>query len=229
VVWKGGRTASGQRATASHTASLATPQELWESMIRQAGAISTHSLDETVDVTKVLTMSKRPSGRRIALLAQTGGQSVAISDAFGGGGFEVTNFSDTTYAKLGEFFNTIGGSYKNPLDMGGTVQGSTETLEKILTIIDEDDGTDVVAMETSAMFAARAWKDKPESLHDYLDTIQRHMERSRKAFVLVVHPAHEAEYVASIQHEFNDRKIPTFPSFERAAAALDRVASAEGV
>jgi len=229
VVWKGGQTEAGARATMSHTASLAAPQAIWEGMIRQCGAVATNNLDETVDAVKALALAKRPAGRRVALLAQTGGQSVSITDAFAKGGFEVPRLSEDSYKQLAEFFNIIGGSYQNPLDMAGTVQGRTETLDRILRIVDADPNVDAMAIEVSAMFAARHWQSRPEVLDEMLDALQIHANRSAKPFVVVMHPAHEAEYVASIQHKFNERGIPTFASFERAAAALDRAAIAAGV
>ncbi|HJP41429.1 MAG TPA: CoA-binding protein [Dehalococcoidia bacterium] len=229
VVWKGGQTEAGARATYSHTASLAAPQAVWDGMMRQCGAVVTNNLDETVDALKVLTQAKKPRGRGMALLAQTGGQSVSITDAFGKAGFEVTRFTDATYEKLGEFFNIIGGSYQNPLDMGGTVQGKIETLGKIFEIVDSDPNVDGMAMELSAMFAARQWKQKPETLDAMLDLIHQHSQQSAKPFVFVLHPAHEAEYVATIQGKFHERQIPAFQSFERAAAALGRAADFYGV
>lgn len=229
VIWKGGQTEAGARATMSHTASLATPQLMWDAVVRQCGAVATNNIDETIDAMKVLTMARRPSGRRVALLAQTGGQSVSITDAFAKGGFEVPRFTEDTYKQLAEFFNIIGGSYRNPLDMAGTVQGKLDVLDKILRIVDADPNVDAMAMETSAMFASRQWKSKPESLDEMLDTLKKHIERSAKPFVMILHPGHEAEYIASIQPKFNERQIPTFASFERAAAALDRAAIAAGV
>ncbi|MCH7580152.1 MAG: CoA-binding protein, partial [Chloroflexi bacterium] len=49
VVWKGGVTEAGARATASHTASLATSTAIWDAVVKQAGAIATISIDDTVD------------------------------------------------------------------------------------------------------------------------------------------------------------------------------------
>jgi len=227
VVWKGGQTAAGARATMSHTGSLATEQAIWDGMVRQCGAIATSSLDETVDVMKALTMAKAPKGRGMALLAQTGGQSVSISDAFAKAGFQVPRFTEGTYGELQSFFNIIGGSYQNPLDMGGTIQGKVEILQKILDLLDADPNVDAMAMELSAMFAARQWKSKPETLDQMLDALTAFAAKSEKAFVTVLHPAHEAEYVASVQVKFNERKLPVFQSFERAAAALRRVAERE--
>lgn len=225
VVWKGGQTEAGARATASHTGSLAAPQAIWDGMMRQVGAIATNNLDETIDVFKVLSFTRQPKGDGMALLAQTGGQSVSVTDAFAKQGFRVPRFTESTYAELSSFFNIIGGSYQNPLDMGGTIAGNLETLDRIFRIVDADPNIDGMAMELSAMFAARQWKKDPSTLEKMLDTIRAHMDRSEKPFLAILHPAHEAEYVGSIQPRFNERRIPVFQSFERAAAALRRVAN----
>ena len=36
---------------------------------------------------------------------------------------------------------------------------------------------------------------------------------------MVMHPAHEEAYVAELRLRFAERRIPLYPSFERAAAA----------
>lgn len=227
VVWKGGQTEAGARATMSHTGSLAAPQAVWDGMMRQCGAITTNNLDETIDTMKLLLNSKRPKGNGMALMAQTGGQSVSITDAFAKSGLRVPRFSDATYAELGEFFNIVGGSYQNPLDMAGTIQGSMDTLDRILRILDADPNVDAMAMELSAMFAARQWKKAPDSLDKTIDTLAAHQARSPKPFLMILHPAHEAEYVASIAPKFHAKGIPLFPSFERAATAMQRVLAFE--
>jgi acetyl-CoA synthetase (ADP-forming) len=223
VVWKGGQTDAGARATMSHTGSLAAPQAVWDGMMRQCGAITTNNLDETIDVMKVLLQTKPVRGNRMALLAQTGGQSVSITDAFARAGFAVPRFSDQTYRELAEFFNIVGGSYQNPLDMAGTIQGKMETLDRIFRILDADPNIDCYAMELSAMFGARQWKRHPEGLDSMIDSLSAHMERSEKPFVLVMHPSHEEVYAAEIKPKFTSRSIPLYPSFERAAMALARV------
>ncbi len=222
IVWKGGQTEAGARATMSHTASLAAPQAIWEAMVRQCGAIATNNLDETIDVMKLIINSRKPVGPRMALLAQTGGQSVSITDAFAKAGLVVPRFSDKSYADLGEFFNVIGGSYQNPLDMAGTVAGKMDTLDRILRIVDADPNIDNVAVELSAMFAARSWRRDPATLDATLDTLQNYQQRSQKPLIVILHPAHEGEYIASISGKFIERQIPVFPSFERAAGAMAR-------
>ena len=115
-----GLTEAGARATASHTASLATSTAVWDGVVRQAGAVPAESLDDTIDVLKALLHCKPTTGRGMGLMAMTGGQSVSITDAFVRAGLEVPLLTTSSYEKLGAFFNIIGGSYRNPLDMGGT-------------------------------------------------------------------------------------------------------------
>ncbi|MEZ4482392.1 MAG: CoA-binding protein [Dehalococcoidia bacterium] len=124
--------------------------------------------------------ARKASGwaRRGTAHFKTGGQSVSITDAFAKQGFDVARFTDKTYAELESFFNIIGGSFQNPLDMGGTVQGKTETLQRILSIVEADENIDAIVMELSAMFAARQWKAKPETLTDMLDTRRRTRKRA---------------------------------------------------
>ncbi len=179
-------------------------------------------MDETIDAMKLLSRTKTPIGPGMALLAQTGGQSVSLTDAFAKTGLKVPRFTDQTYKDLGEFFNIIGGSYQNPLDMAGTVQGKNDTLDRVLRIIDADDNIDAIALELSAMFAARGWKKDITTLDQTLDTLAAHQERSHKPFVVILHPAHEAEYVAQISPKFHEKGLALFQSPDRAAAAFAR-------
>ena len=162
VIWKGGRTQAGSTAAQSHTASLATNQAIWDAIVRQAGALSVDRLDEMIDVIQALLRTRPGRGRRVGLMAMTGGQSVALADAFADAGWTVPRFSDETYAQLSEFFNVIGGSYQNPLDMAGTIMQDPQALDRLLDLMDEDPNIDAVAMEISATFMAARWqKSRP--------------------------------------------------------------------
>lgn len=225
VLWKGGRTEAGARATRSHTASLATPQATWEAMVRQAGAIPTTSVDETLDVITCLVNSPRPTGRNMALMAMTGGQSVAISDAFNYVGLRVPTLSDDSYAKLGEFFNIIGGSYRNPFDMAGTIgmAGDAANLRRIMDIVAADPSIENVVFEFSSFFV-RQWKDNPDSLRSTLDTLDDFRKQTGYPFITVSHPFNQEEAARVIRDELVQRGFAVYPSFERAAVAFAKVA-----
>jgi acyl-CoA synthetase (NDP forming) len=224
VVWKGGVTEAGARAMASHTGSLATPMAVFGALVRQAGAIAAESLDDTIDVVKALLYAKPGTGRRMGLMAMTGGQSVVITDAFVNAGLEVPRLSAASYEQLAAFFNIIGGSYQNPLDMGGTIGfgGSPDTLGKLFAILDADENVDAVAMEMASGFLARMWKANPASLDALLDAIDAHRGRSAKPFVGVLQPGHVEDIVIEARKRVQARGIAVFASFERAARALNR-------
>lgn len=224
VVWKGGVTEAGARATASHTGALTSSMAVWNAAVRQAGAIAAQTMDETIDVLKALLFSKPTTGRRMGLMAMTGGQSVVITDAFVRAGLEVPLLTAASYKKLAEFFNIIGGSYRNPLDMGGTIGfgGQSQQLERLLAILDEDEYVDAIAMELASGFMARRWQADPSSLESLLDLLVAHRERSSKPLLTILHPGHLEEVTSKARALVAERGLPVFHSFERAAVALSR-------
>jgi acyl-CoA synthetase (NDP forming) len=224
VVWKGGTTPAGARAVYSHTASLATAPAVWDAAMRQAGAIQADSLDETIDAVKALVYAKPTTGRRVGLVAMTGGQSVVITDAFEREGLEVPLLTASSYEKLASFFNIIGGSYRNPLDAGGTIgMGfAPGNLKRLLEILDEDANVDAIVMEVGASFIARRLRDNPAMLDQMVEVLRAHRERSAKPFIAIAHPGHVEDVMGSIRSRLLGEGIGVFPSFQAGARALRR-------
>jgi len=224
VIWKGGQTEAGQRGAASHTAALATASAVWQALVRQTGVVSTDSLDETVDAVDAFLYLKPSTGQRVGLMATTGGQSVVIADAFASEGLEVPLLTASSYEKLASFFNIIGGSYRNPLDIGGTIGwgGSIGNLVRMLDILNEDEHIDAVALEMGSGFIARRWRADPKALDETLDALTAYQERSPKPFLTIMHPGHVEAIVAELRERVTARGIASFASFERAARALRR-------
>ena len=208
----------------SHTASLATDRAVWDAAMRQASVVQTESLDETIDAVNALTYCKPATGKRMGLIAMTGGQSVVITDAFERAGLEVPLLTPGSYEKLASFFNIIGGSYRNPLDAGGTIgMGFVPgNLQKLLEILEEDQNVDAIAMEVGASFIARRLRENPALLDQMVSTLASHSERSTKPFLAIAHPGHVEDVMADIRARLVDRGIAVFGSFDAAARALRR-------
>ena len=222
VIWKGGQTEAGQRATSSHTGSLAVPATIWASLVRQAGAVSVRSFDELLDVIKLLRFTKPATGDGVGLIAMTGGPSVSLTDAFAAAGLRVPPLSEASYEELSSFFNVIGGSFQNPLDSGHTIgMGQrTDTLDRLLSILDRDPHIDAIVMDTGAGLVAGQWEAHPQTLTTLLDTLSRFATRSAKPFLVVLQPfAHEASLLQA-RAQFHQHGIATVATHERAAAAL---------
>lgn len=222
VIWKGGQSEPGQRAISSHTGSLAVPAIVWTAMVRQAGAIPAETFDEILDVIKLLHFTKPTTGTGIGLIAMTGGPSVVITDAFARAGLQVPLLSESSYQELASFFNVIGGSFRNPLDSGGTIGlgQSSHNLERLLAILDRDPHIDAIVMDTGAGLVAGQWQARPQTLHSLLDTLAQFAQRSAKPFLVVLQPfAHEAALVGVLE-QFHARGLATVPTHDRAARAL---------
>jgi acyl-CoA synthetase (NDP forming) len=222
VVWKGGTTAVGSRAIYSHTASLATAPAIWDAAMRQAGVIQTENLDETIDAVKALVHCKPTTGRGMGLVAMTGGQSVVITDAFGREGLDVPLLTDKSYEQLASFFNIIGGSYRNPLDAGGTIgMGFVPgNLQKLFDILEEDKNVDAVAMEVSGTFIARRMRENPAMLDGFVELLAKQREQSKKPFLAIAHPSHVEDVMLEIRTRLLERSVATFTSFQAAARAM---------
>ncbi len=190
--------------------------------MRQAGVIETDGLDETIDVVKALVYCKPAAGKRMGLVAMTGGQSVVITDAYEREGMDVPLLTPASYEKLASFFNIIGGSYRNPLDAGGTIgMGFVPgNLKKLFEILDEDENVDAIAMEVSGTFIARRLRANPEMMDGLLDILSEQRERSAKPFLAITHPSHIEDVMAEVRRKLLDRGVAAFTSFHAAARSL---------
>jgi acyl-CoA synthetase (NDP forming) len=222
AVWKGGMTEAGARATFSHTGSLATPAAVWNAMVRQSRAVSVSGLDAMLDATEMLARGRAMTGRRMGLVAMTGGQSVVITDTFASAGLDIPTLSQASYDELKGFFNIIGGSYRNPLDAGGTIGTgiNTPNLERILDILNRDALIDAIVLEIGTGMRAHRWGAHEDELVSLLDKIAEFNNRTAKPFVVILHPANVEVIVARAKQLAREHGLVVFESFERAAAAL---------
>ncbi|MBI4216930.1 MAG: CoA-binding protein [Chloroflexi bacterium] len=221
VIWKGGQTEAGARASASHTASLAASHQVWLALVRQGGALAVDSLEEMVDTLKALLFLKPPSGGRVGLVAATGGQSVVMTDAFTKAGLEVPLLTEATYKEFAGFFNIVGGSYKNPLDVSSNFT-TVELVRRILTILEADAHVDALGVELSAGFLTRRWQRDPQFAERYLAFLEELKGRSPKPLLVIGTAGHKEEAAVELREKLAERGIPAFPTFERAARALKR-------
>jgi len=223
VVWKGGNTEAGARATFSHTGSLATPATVWDSMVRQAGAVGAFGLDAMLDAVDLFARGRAVPGKGMGLVAMTGGQSVVITDTFAKAGLEIPTLSESSYEELKSFFNIIGGSYRNPMDAGGTIGGGTVhtgNLQRILEIMNRDPKIDAIVLEIGTGFAAQRWAAHEDELTGLLDKLAEFNNQISKPFVAIMHQAHVPAIVARGRELARERGLVVFESFDRAAAAL---------
>ncbi len=171
---------------------------VWKAIVRAGGAVEVRSWDALLDALAMFSLSLPIKGRGVGLVAMTGGQSVFITDTFASAGMDVPALSQSSYDELGTFFNTIGGSYRNPMDAAGTIMGPGEgNLVRILDILDRDPAIDlIVSWKSAPAPRRRVGPHNEDHIASMLDKLSEFNKRTTKPFSLVMHHAHMEDVVA---------------------------------
>src|SRR6202790_2244500 len=114
IVTKVGRSGAGERAAASHTASMAGWSAAYDAVFAKYGFIVSNDLDEAVTIAAVLTTSPLPKGDRVAVLTVSGGAAIWGADTVSMQGLQVPELSAPIQAKIQKLLPSYGGT-ANPL------------------------------------------------------------------------------------------------------------------
>ncbi len=217
VIWKGGRTAGGARAIASHTGSMAVPYAVWDDVVRQLGAVPVKNMEELIDTLKALLYMEPCRGNRIGLTGGSGGQSVAITDAFNEEGLDVPKLTQASYDELSTFFNLIGGFYGNPIDTGNSNRAQQS---RIMDILDHDPNIDNIVLLMGLGMGA---SDTRDSLPGGVDSVIELRQRSKKPVLATVYSPFSSGGVQEARRvikKLQEGSVPAFSTIERAAKAV---------
>ncbi|MBU8819663.1 acetate--CoA ligase family protein [Mycolicibacterium goodii] len=116
VLFKGGRTAAGGAAAASHTGALASDPQLLADAARQAGVLLVDGLDQVMDVLTALQFIGSVDGDNLALVGSGGGVAVVGADRADRWALQIGSLSETTRGRLAKF-DAPGSSLSNPIDI----------------------------------------------------------------------------------------------------------------
>jgi len=140
---KGGRTQEGGRAMASHTASMAGEDAVFEGAMRQAGVLHMTGVDDLVRTLKGFLNMPLPQGDRLAFVTYSGAQAIMSIDAAVEHGLRVARLGETTLRKISRVIATPSKT-RNPVDLFPDMlaHGFEKTSTEILKALLEDNGVD---------------------------------------------------------------------------------------
>jgi acyl-CoA synthetase (NDP forming)/GNAT superfamily N-acetyltransferase len=149
----GGRSGSGQRAGASHTAAAATPAVRVDALFAQAGVVACRDAEDLAQTALVASEQPLPQGPRLAVLGNAGGLGVLAADAASRHGLEVPALSDDLRGLLAAHVSgTVGTA--NPVDAGaGAAADDVGEIAGRLLDTDEVDALLVVLAATRTLDA----------------------------------------------------------------------------
>jgi len=143
VVYKSGSTEAGQKAASSHTGSLAGSYEMTVDLLRQVGVNVVQYSDEILPVAEGLGLLQQAKGKRVAVLADGGGQATIASDRISEAGLELAELNDTTRSALRDILFPQA-SLANPIDVAGSTDANPGLLSECMEILAQDDNVDMV-------------------------------------------------------------------------------------
>jgi acyl-CoA synthetase (NDP forming) len=162
VLLKGGMTEVGAKAAASHTGAMASNFLLWDSAMRQHGAIIVENFEQLINLAMLGTGEKRPRGPRAGFLAAGGGAAVTFTDLASLGGLELPELQEKTQEMIGRKISDVNTSTSNPVDLG-MFGFDFEVMSNTIEAMDQDDGIDVIIPFFSVDFISTFQKDQLES------------------------------------------------------------------
>ena len=216
VVLKPGRTQDGARASASHTGSLASDNDILDGALRQYGIARADDEDEFLNALRALVMLPKPRGRRVGIATTSGALGVISTDLLVENGLELATFEPATLAAmraiLPDWLEPA-----NPFDfwISIDVKGPRQAHEIGLTALFADPNVDLVLCTLLAPGNA----DFPE-----FGELLRHLRRTYDKPVAVVIYGGEAEQRWTADLEGAD--VPIFKTTRAGVRALSLMVDA---
>lgn len=227
IIHKAGRTSAGAKAAASHTAALAGAAELWSTVLKQAGAHEARHQEQLVDLMVGAALLPAPKGRRVAVVGGGGGRSVQSADACEENGLVVVPLPDEVREKVRAKAPGLADWVSNPVDQS-ILAGSGLSSNGLLELMLEGGHYDLaIANVGEDWFFGRP--DAGDRLKHACNRLAAICETSKVPVAVVLGPTettnreHRA-LVDEVRDSFTERGIAVYPTIERAAMAMGRLA-----
>jgi acyl-CoA synthetase (NDP forming) len=231
VILRGGRSAQGQDAAASHTGALAGDARAWQALTMQAPVLQVGTIDSFIDALlalQFLRLRVDTPTQRIVLFGNGGGTSVLATDYFADLGLDVAPFSEPTQAEMAKLDLPPGNSLANPIDtpVRTLQQEEGRIAGTILDIVYRREDPDALLFHLNlSSFVGRGSADSVGNLIQAALAVRAsHQGQSHLAVALRTDGSEELEAEKRRYRTlFQDAGIPVFDEIPQAADALAAV------
>src|SRR5438552_3066655 len=147
IVTKVGRSGAGERAAASHTASMAGWSAAYDAVFAKYGFIVSNDLDEAVTIAAVLATNPLPRGDRVAVITVSDGAGIWGADTVAMQGLQVPELSESIQTEIRKLLPSYGAA-GNPVDV--TAQGvHSGGLQRSIDLLDVSSEVDAIRVVLS--------------------------------------------------------------------------------
>lgn len=208
VVLKSGTSAAGQKATSSHTGSLAGADSAYQTSFRRSGVIRAWTFEQLQDYCMAFALQPLPTGNRVCIVTNAGGPGAMCADAVEHSGLVVATIDPKTAAELKSKLPAAA-SVGNPIDVLGDADPERYAIAVEVALTDPSVDAVIVILT-------------PQSMTDAFgtaETIKRHIDaKGSKKPVLAVFMG--GEDVKAGRQKLLEVGIPDYTSPDSAVGAL---------
>lgn len=217
VVVKGGASAQGARAAASHTGSMASDDRIVDAALRQAGAVRAASVEHAFDTAAAFATLPLPRGGRVVVVTTVGGWGVLASDAIAASRhLRLAELSAASFAAIDALLPPRW-SRNNPVDMAG---GETrDTVPEVLRLLADDPEVDAVIFLGMGIQSNQANEFRRGPF--FTDAAQFGLER-----IVAYHERQDARYAEAVRDISASTGTPVLAATELAATHPDNPGTA---
>ena len=209
VALKAGRTASGQRAAASHTGALAAEDRVVDAFFERHGIWRAADPHELVLAAELYLSGRRPDGKRLTVISNSGASCVMAADFADEREIPLAPVSASAKTRLGSILPGFA-ALDNPIDITGALLSNPKLFGAVLPIVGDDTRTDLVMV---ALPVAGMGYDVPGFASDLANFANAYG-----------HAVALAAPQAAVRAEFSKRGIASFARERDAILALEQLA-----
>jgi acetate---CoA ligase (ADP-forming) len=210
IALKAGRTQSGAQMASSHTGAMATEDRIVDAFMEKHGILRARDVGDLVNCAELFLSGRRPRGRRIVMLSNSGASCVMAADAADDLNLPLAKLHTTTREKLKELlpgFSTAA----NPIDLTASLLTDSSLFGKALAAIGADDNVDMVM---AAIPVAGQGYDVPS----YARAAANFIAQTGKPFAF-------ASPLAEVVNAFKKENVPSFLDEQVAMESLAQLAN----
>jgi acyl-CoA synthetase (NDP forming) len=235
IVYKGGLSQAGARTVASHTASMGGSRVIWQSIIKQTGAIQVNDTEELTQASLAFAMLPPKIFRGISIVGGGGAIGVTACDTAEIYGIEIPPLSSDLQERIGNHLPKPGSSSVNPIDVANPFV-APQALKEVLLTAAEDQRIElqiIVSLLFHYKTIARMF-DKPVTevtpFRELAQAVGDVVVQTGKPVIAVLPNVKRGldnlditEMIAMARQEYINRGIPVFDELHDAIRAISHV------
>lgn len=226
IILKAGLTEGGRGAVASHTASIAGSEKVWQGFFKQTRCVSVETLEEGVNQIVAFQYLKPPRGKAVGIVTRGGGVGVIATDQCERNGLSVPALNIDTKKELEKITPAeAGSSIRNPVEIGFDRSGVSKHYAEGIKLVASDPNVNILLVQINPHFYIQygVTSQQIEEAVDVLVNTAKEISKPMAAVIPVGDTADTIEPVLRAQTRCLKGGLAVFSDMEVAIKAVSKL------